>query len=203
MTGRWLIVGLGNPGKDYEKTRHNMGFFVVDELARRHNLSFGRTERKAKVADGMIAGKRVLVAKPQTYMNASGEAVRALVDFYKLDTDALIVISDDLDIPLGTLRLRKTGSHGGQNGVRSIIQHLGTQEFARVRCGIGRPPGKMDPAAYVLRPFAGDDAILAMQVVSKAADSVETWLRDGLEIAMTRYNGNVDTLSTIKTPQEP
>lgn len=192
MSERYLIVGLGNPGDKYEKTRHNMGFFVVDELARRHNLSFGRTERRARVADGIIADRRVLLAKPQTYMNASGEAVRSLVDFYRIDTDRIMVICDDLDIPLGTLRLRKGGGHGGQNGVRSIIQHLNTQDFQRARLGIGRPPGRMDPAAYVLKPFAGDDAILAAQVVDRAADAVETWLRDGIELAMTRYNGAID-----------
>ena len=192
MPGRFLIVGLGNPGKEYEKTRHNMGFFVADELARRWNLSFGRTERRAKVADGLIRERRGLLAKPQTYMNVSGEAVRALVDFYKIEIPEIVVISDDLDIPLGTLRVRAGGGHGGQNGVRSIIQHLGTQTFARVRLGIGRPPGRMAPADYVLRPFAGDDAILAAQVVERAADAVETWLTDGIELAMTRHNGSVD-----------
>ncbi len=191
---RHVIVGLGNPGDKYAKTRHNMGFFTVDELTRRHNLSFGRTERKAKVADGLIAGKRVLLVKPQTFMNSSGEAVRALVDFYKLDADPerLIVAYDDIDLALGTLRLRKGGGHGGQNGVRSVIQHLGGPDFARARMGIGRPPGRMDPAAYVLKPFAGDDAILAGQLVDRAADAIETWLREGIELAMTRHNGTVD-----------
>lgn len=202
MSERYLIVGLGNPGKEYEKTRHNMGYFVVDELARRAGLSFGRTERKARIADGLIAGKRILLAKPQTYMNLSGEAVRPLVDFYKIDLTQVLVIADDLDIPLGTLRLRKTGSHGGQNGIRNIIQHLGTQDIARLRCGIGRPPGQMDAAAYVLRPFAGDDAILAAQVTDKAADAVETWLREGIDAAMTRFNGVIDAEKPIKTPNE-
>jgi PTH1 family peptidyl-tRNA hydrolase len=192
MPGRFLIIGLGNPGKEYERTRHNMGYFVADELARRWTLSFGRSERRARVADGMIRDRRVLLAKPQTYMNLSGEAVRSLVDFYKIELNEIIVISDDLDIPLGTLRVRAGGGHGGQNGVRSIIQHLGTQNFARVRLGIGRPPGRMAPADYVLRPFAGDDAILAAQVVDRAADAVETWLQVGIELAMTRHNGSVD-----------
>lgn len=192
MTERYLIVGLGNPGKQYENTRHNVGFWTVDELARRWNMSFGKTERKAQVADGLIRERRVLLAKPQTYMNLSGEAVRSLADFYKIETAQIFVISDDLDLPLGTLRLRKSGSHGGQNGIRSVLQHLGTQEVSRARIGIGRPPGRMDAAAYVLRPFEGDDAITARIVVDRAADAVETWLIDGIELAMTRHNGSVD-----------
>ena len=193
MPERYLIVGLGNPGKKYEKTRHNFGFMVVDELARRYGMSFGKTERKAKTTDGMIREKRVLLVKPQTYMNESGVAVRKLVDFYKIELDRFIVVHDDLDIPLGTLRLRSMGGAGGQKGLRSIIQHLGTQQFSRVRCGIDRPPGRMDPMDYVLRPFAGDDVITANIVVDRAADSVETWLVEGIDLAMTRHNGSIDT----------
>ncbi len=189
---RYLIVGLGNPGSKYEKTRHNIGFWVVDELARRYGLSFGKTERKAITADGLIKEKRVLLAKPQTFMNVSGEAVRALVDFYQIDLPHILVIHDELDIPLGALRLRQKGGAGGQNGVKNIIQHLGTQEFNRVRCGIGRPPGRMDPGAYVLKPFAGDDAITAQIMMERAADAVETWLTEGIDLAMTRHNGSVD-----------
>ncbi|MBK9123307.1 MAG: aminoacyl-tRNA hydrolase [Chloroflexi bacterium] len=191
MSERWLIAGLGNPGPQYENTRHNMGYKVVETLAKRHGLTFSRTEKRASVADGLIAGRRVLLAKPLTYMNESGVAVRGLIDFYKIDVDKLIVAADDLDLPLGTLRLRNGGGDGGQRGVRSIIQHLGTREFARARCGIGRPPGQMDPAAYVLRPFMGDDAISAQIMIERAADAVETWLTDGLELAMTRHNGVV------------
>lgn len=192
MSERYLIVGLGNPGKQYENTRHNVGFWALDELARRWGMSFGKTERKAQVADGLIRERRVLLAKPQTFMNLSGEAVRALADFYKIEVARVFVISDDLDLPLGTLRLRKSGSHGGQNGMKSVLQHMGTQEVSRARIGIGRPPGRMDPAAYVLRPFDGDDAITARIVVDRAADAVETWLTDGIELAMTRHNGSVD-----------
>ncbi|MDZ4669965.1 MAG: aminoacyl-tRNA hydrolase [Phototrophicales bacterium] len=191
MTERFLIVGLGNIGKEYANTRHNIGFWVADELARRYTMTFGSKERKAVCADGTIADKRVLVVKPQTYMNLSGEAVRSLADFYKIPNAQIIVIHDDLDLPLGTLRIRATGSAGGQNGVKSIIQHLGTQDFARVRCGIGRPPGKLDPSAYVLQPFGGDDAITAAILRDHAANAVETWLREGLELAMTRHNGTV------------
>lgn len=203
MSERYLIVGLGNPGRDYEKTRHNVGFWVVEELARRYNLSWGKKERKALAADGVIEGRRVLLAKPQTYMNLSGEAVRALLDFYKIEIERLIVIHDDLDTPLGTLRLRKTGGHGGQNGVRSIIQHLGTQEFARVRFGIGRPPGRMQARDYVLQPFFGDDAILAQQIMERAAAAVELWLAQGIDKAMTAYNGGLDDEREEKNKPAP
>lgn len=192
MTDFYLIIGLGNPGKEYADTRHNVGFRVVDELARRYGLAFGKKERKAAAASGVILGKKVILAKPQTYMNLSGEAVRALVDFYKIEVPRLLIVSDDLDIPLGTLRLRQSGSAGGQGGLKSIIQHLGTTDFNRLRFGIGRPPGRMEAKDYVLQTFKGDDTILVAQVVDRAASAVETWLTDGIELAMTGYNGSVD-----------
>jgi PTH1 family peptidyl-tRNA hydrolase len=192
MTDWQLIVGLGNPGKDYVDTRHNVGFRVLDELARRYGLAFGKTERKAQIASGVIRGRKVILAKPQTFMNLSGEAVRSLSDFYKVEMARLIVVADDLDIPLGTVRLRKSGGAGGQNGMKSVIQHLGTQEFSRLRFGIGRPPGKMQARDYVLSSFKGDDGILAAQVIDRAADAVETWLVEGIELAMTRHNGDID-----------
>ena len=191
MSSTCLIVGLGNPGKKYDNNRHNVGWKVLDELARRYRLSFDKTEKKALTASGMIGDHKVLLAKPQTFMNASGEAVRGLVDFYKIDLAQVVIVSDDLDIPLGTLRLRKTGGAGGQRGVKNIIQHLGTKDFSRVRFGIGRPPGKMDPAAYVLQDFKGDEAILAQEVITVATDAVETWLRDGIDVAMTQFNGDI------------
>ncbi len=191
MSDLYLIVGLGNPGRKYEQTRHNVGWHVLDELARRYQVRFDKIEKKAITATATIRGKRVLLAKPQTYMNASGEAVRGLVDFYKIDINRLIVMADDMDLPLGTLRLRESGSAGGQNGIKSIIRHLGTQDFSRVRFGIGRPPGRMDAAAYVLQTFHGDEAILAQEVASRAADAVETWLTEGITMAMSRFNGDI------------
>lgn len=191
MADLYLIVGLGNPGRQYEKTRHNVGWRVLDELARRHHLTFDKHEKKAVTASGTINGKRVLLAKPQTYMNLSGEAVRGLVDFYKVDLSRFIIVSDDLDIPFGTLRLRKSGSAGGQGGLKSVIQHLGTNDFSRVRFGIGRPPGRMQPKDYVLQEFKGDDEIRVREVTDKAADAVEVWLKEGIEAAMTRFNGDV------------
>lgn len=192
MSDFHLIIGLGNPGQEYAETRHNVGFRVLDELARRHGLTFSQQERKARVASGVILGKKVILAKPQTYMNLSGEAARALVNFYKIELPRLLVVSDDLDIPLGTLRLRKAGGAGGQGGLRSIIQHLGSQDFNRLRFGIGRPPGRMQPKDYVLQAFKGDDAILAAEVVGRAAQAVETWLVEGIDQAMNRYNGGVE-----------
>lgn len=189
MSERYLIVGLGNPGKKYENTRHNVGFWCVDELARRHNLEFSKTEKKSLIADGTISGQRVMLAKPQTFMNLSGQSVRGLVDFYKIDTEKIIIVHDDLDTEFKVLRLRMKGSSGGNNGMKDIINHLGTNDIYRAKIGIGRPPGRMNPAVYVLKPFAGDDAITARLMVDRAADAIETWLKDGIELAMTRHNG--------------
>lgn len=191
MSELYLIVGLGNPGKQYENTRHNVGFRTIDRLAQKHGIAFGKTEHRALTGSGTILGKRVILAKPMTYMNVSGDSVQPLANFYKIPVDRVLIVADDLDIPLGTLRLRKTGSSGGQNGLKHIIQRMGTQDINRVRFGIGRPPGRMDPAAYVLAPFRGDDEILALEVMDRAVQAIETWLTDGIEIAMTRYNGSI------------
>lgn len=204
MSDLYLIVGLGNPGKKYENTRHNAGWFVLDELAQRHGLRFDKNEKKAITASGSIKNKKVLLVKPQTFMNLSGEAVRGLMDFYKVPTEAIIIIHDDMDTPLGTLRLRRNGGAGGQNGVKSIIRHVGTDEIARARFGIGRPPGRMDPAAYVLQAFQGDDAIRAQEIASRASDAIESWLQFGIETAMTNYNGDIEqrTPPPKQDPQE-
>ena len=201
MADLYLIVGLGNPGRQYEKTRHNVGWRVLDELARRYNLRFDKNEKKALTASGTVKGRRVLLAKPQTYMNLSGEAVRGLVDFYKIPAEHILVISDDLDVPLGTLRLRASGSAGGQGGLKNIIQHLGTQDFNRVRFGIGRPPGKMQARDYVLQAFSGDDDILANEVADKAANAVEAWLAEGIVAAMSRYNGDIQEAQIKQKPK--
>lgn len=192
---KYLIVGLGNPGREYAQTRHNVGFQVVDELAQRHKLPTYKSERKALTTAGIINGQSVIIAKPQTYMNLSGEAVRALLDYYKIEIAHFIVAHDDLDLPLGTLRLRQSGGHGGQNGVRSIITQLGTQDFARVRFGIGRPPGKMQPRDYVLHKFTSDDAILAQQVTAAAVNAIEYWLEAGIELAMSKFNSDINQAS--------
>lgn len=210
MPDRYLIVGLGNPGAKYENTRHNIGFRCVETLAARHGLSFDKKQSKAKVALGSIEGTPVLLAKPQTFMNLSGEAIGALANFYKIPPEQIMVIFDDLDLPLGTLRIRKSGGTSGQKGMKSITQHLGTQEFPRIRFGISRPPGRMDPAAYVLRPFEEKDAILVEETIDRACKSVELWLVEGINKAMNLYNGTTeDTVQRLKaqtpepTPQQP
>jgi PTH1 family peptidyl-tRNA hydrolase len=196
-----LIVGLGNPGAKYEKTRHNVGWRVIDELADRHNLGISRSEKRAQTWNGSIQSQRVKLAKPLTYMNRSGESVRSLMDYYNIPIGNLVVVHDDLDTPFGILRLRKAGGHGGQNGLRSIIQHLGSKEFARLRFGIGRPPGVMQPVDFVLQPFKGDDAIRAHEVAVRAADAIEVWLSDGIEQAMSQFNGDAPSQAGERTKQ--
>ncbi len=201
MSELYLIVGLGNPGPRYEKTRHNIGFRAVERLAQKHGLTFSKIEQRAQVASGTILGRRVILAKPQTFMNLSGDSVAPLARFYKIEPDHILVVHDDLDLPLGTLRLRETGSSGGQNGLKHILQRLGTQDIPRVRLGIGRPPGRMDPVDYVLTPFKGDDEILAAEVQDRAAAAIETWLSEGIEMAMSRHNGSGEP--RMKKQKEP
>lgn len=202
---RYMIVGLGNPGKEYEKTRHNVGFMVVEALASAYQLQFSSKKAKALYADGLIAGERAMLVKPQSYMNNSGDPVRELVSFFNVDRNRLIVISDDLDIDLGTLRLRPKGGAGGQKGVKHIIQQLGTPEFARMRFGIGRPPGRMDASKYVLRRFHDDDAILVQETIDRAVRAVEDWIRHGLDYAMNRHNGTAEEAAQrfADTPPSP
>jgi peptidyl-tRNA hydrolase, PTH1 family len=201
MTDRFLIVGLGNPGRDYAKTRHNIGFRCVDAIAAAYGMTFSKRQSKALVADGVIAGRKVLLAKPQTFMNLSGQAVRGLMDFYKIPLTNLLVISDDMDLPAGTLRIREKGGAGGQKGLKSIIEHLGTLEFARMRVGIGRPPGRIDPADYVLQDFDKDEAILVVETLDRVVRAVESWLRLGIAIMMTRFNGTAEEAARNATAQ--
>jgi peptidyl-tRNA hydrolase, PTH1 family len=194
----YLIVGLGNPGTKYENTRHNIGFRCVEALAKKHGMSFSKQEHKAMTASGRIAGKRVILAKPQTFMNVSGDSVVPLANFYKIPHERILVIYDEMDIALGELRLRKGGSSGGQNGMKHILQRIGTQEINRIRCGVGRPPGRMNPADYILTDFKGDDAIIAVEMADRAVKATEAWLTEGIEIAMNRFNG-----SSEEKPQKP
>ncbi|MBA3944021.1 MAG: aminoacyl-tRNA hydrolase [Herpetosiphonaceae bacterium] len=185
----FAIVGLGNPGEQYARNRHNVGFQSVKFLAERHRLSFDEKKHHARLAQGMIAGQRVVLAKPFTFMNLSGQSVAALVHWHKLDPSRqLLVIYDDMDLPFGTLRLRANGSAGGQNGMKSIIQQLGTQEFPRLRVGIGRPQPGRDPKNYVLENWSPTQVELLPELYSRVADAVELWLREGLLKAMNRYN---------------
>jgi peptidyl-tRNA hydrolase, PTH1 family len=184
----WLVVGLGNPGPEYAKTRHNLGFMLVDVLAERLQTTVKRDECRALIGRGTIDNQTVELAKPQTYMNLSGEAVACLTQKDERSVDKLIVISDDLAIPFGTIRVRPQGTHGGQNGLRSIIDRLGTQEFKRVRIGIMPEHPVSDASRFVLENFGKDDAETVEKVLEEAADAVETIIRDGVDAAMQRFN---------------
>jgi len=172
----FLIAGLGNPGPRYARNRHNIGFQAIDTLASMHGLDWTRTEHRAQTVHGTIAGQHVILAKPQTWMNESGQAIAPLSRFYKIDPACMLVLYDDLDIPLGTIRYRPQGSSGGHRGVQSIMQLLGTQALPRLRLGIGRPPGQMDPAAYVLQDFSAVEMPHVVAVLRLACRLVESWL---------------------------
>lgn len=184
-----LVAGLGNPGSEYADHRHNIGFQVVEALARSHALTFARRkEIKAHVAEGRIAGRDVLLAKPQTYMNLSGRPVGRLQRMYEIPPEQILVVYDDLDLPLGRVRMRPEGGSGGHKGMRSIIDVLGTQAFPRLRVGVDRPPGRMDPAEYVLRPFREEEQELLDEVLERAVAAIECWLLDGIVAAMDKFN---------------
>ena len=186
----WLIVGLGNPGEKYENTRHNVGFQVIDELAERQGRPVQRLKFKALTDLLTISGEKVLVMKPVTYMNLSGEAVRPAADFYKLPPERILVISDDVALAAGRLRIRAKGSAGGHNGLKSIIQHLGTDQFPRIRVGVGeKPHPDYDLADWVLGRPQGEDKKAIDGAVKRAADAVECILSQGLERGMGRFNG--------------
>lgn len=189
---RYLIVGLGNPGRGHAFNRHNLGFMAIDRLAARHAIDLTRVQSKAIVGSGRVAERPVILAKPQTFMNLSGEAVGRLAGYYRVPADNLLVIYDELDIPFGVLRLREKGGAGGHNGMRSVIAQLGN-DFARLRLGIGRPPGRMDPAAYVLQDFGRDELPVVSDMLDTAVAAIESFVRDGIELTMSRYNGPVDS----------
>lgn len=187
----YLIIGLGNPGREYRDSRHNVGFMSVDRLCADIDIQVNRLQSKALIGTGRWQNRKIIIAKPQTYMNLSGQAVVQLLHFYKISLENLLVIHDDLDLPLGTLRMRPEGGPGGQKGLASIIQSLGTQKFARLRVGISRPPGKMDPADYVLQSFSKADQEILPEILKSAADAARTFILEGLQPAMNKYNGSM------------
>lgn len=187
----YLIVGLGNPGREYRDTRHNIGFMLIDKLCKEAGISLSRVQSKALVGTGGLEGQKLVLAKPQTFMNLSGQSVGGLARFYKAPLEHLVVAHDDLDLPLGTIRMRPGGGSAGQKGMSSIIQQLGTQNFARLRLGIGRPPGQMDPAAYVLQRFSSAEQEMLNLVLDRAVDAVRVFLREGIDAAMNRCNGSL------------
>jgi len=186
-----LIVGLGNPGSEYEWTPHNLGFLAIDELARRAGIRVTRPEAKSHIGRGELAGKEVILAKPQTMMNLSGLAVRMLLEKYESDPSQLIVISDEVALPWGMLRIRERGSAGGHNGLKSVIEAIGTNEFVRVRLGVGPEKVWGDLADYVLCPMGRAEREIATQLVDDAGNAAETILKDGVSNAMTQFNRRV------------
>jgi peptidyl-tRNA hydrolase, PTH1 family len=185
----YLLVGLGNPGREYRSTRHNVGFMVADEISTHLDIKIGRVQSNALIGQGVLGDKRIIIAKPQTFMNLSGQAVSSLIRFYKIPLDHILVMHDDLDLPFGTLRMRPEGGSGGQKGLGSIIEQLGTQAFPRLRVGIGRPPGRMQAADYVLQSFPSEDQVLLSGVLTRARDAALTFVRNGLEQSMNLFNG--------------
>jgi PTH1 family peptidyl-tRNA hydrolase len=188
----FLLIGLGNPGREYRDNRHNVGFMVIDRLAVRLNARGMRVQSKAIVIGTAHEDRKLILAKPQTFMNLSGASVQGLLHFYKLPLESLLVIYDELDLPFGTIRMRPGGGPGGHNGVTSTIERLGTQEFPRLRVGIGRPPGRMDPAAYVLQDFSRADLTALSEVLDRAADAALAFVTDGLDTAMNKFNGSLE-----------
>ncbi len=181
-----IVVNLGNPGTKYDRTRHNMGFMTVDILARRWNVSMGRERFQALVGDGTIAGERTVLVKPLTYMNLSGGSVLAAVQFHKIGQEDLLVISDDLDLPTGQLRIRKSGGSGGHKGLANIEQRLGTQDYARLRIGIDK--SQYDATDHVLGPFRRGEWPQVEAALDRAADAAECWLSQGVDVVMNRFN---------------
>lgn len=184
----YLIAGLGNPTKEYDKTRHNVGFEVIDVLADRYRIDVSEKKHRALCGRGVIEGQKVLLVKPQTYMNLSGESLRAAMDYYKISPEELIVIYDDISLEPGQLRIRLKGSAGGHNGIKNIIAHLGTQEFARIKVGVGAKPPRMDLADYVLSRFSAGESKYMEEAFSEAASAAAAMLTEGAERAMNRYN---------------
>jgi peptidyl-tRNA hydrolase, PTH1 family len=193
---RWLLVGLGNPGNEYATTRHNLGFFALDELARRWGISLSRRQYQSDLGQGQVAGQPAVLQKPRTYMNLSGRAVAPAASFLQIPAEQLVVVHDDIDLPLGRLRVKAGGGHGGHNGLRSLHECLGHGDYLRVRMGVGRPD-RGDVTGHVLGRFSSDEAVQIEELVRQAADAVEEILRHGVLLAMNHFNG-----SLAKAPRE-
>ncbi len=198
----YCIVGLGNPGRQYEETKHNVGFKVIDRLAEKHDIKVDKFKNKAFVGDGIIRNKRVLLVKPQTYMNLSGESVREIVNFYKIPQERFVVIFDDTSLPCGSVRIREKGSHGGHNGIRNIIDQMGTDQFYRIKVGIGEKPSGWDLADYVLGKFNEDDLPAMDEGMDKAVKGVELMLSRGIAEAANRINQKPKTMKKQKAEAE-
>lgn len=183
------IVGLGNPGRKYESTRHNVGFSAIDILSAKYGIRVNRLKHKALTGDGIIKGEKVILVKPQTFMNLSGESINEIAEWYKLPMENLIVMYDDVDLPVGTIRIRPKGSSGTHNGMRSVIYQLRSDEFPRIRIGIGKAPEEWDLADYVLSRFNAEEAVKVAKSIERAAEAAAAIVQSGIETAMNLYNG--------------
>jgi PTH1 family peptidyl-tRNA hydrolase len=186
-----IIVGLGNPGKKYEKTRHNVGFYAIDILSAKYGIKVNRLKHKALIGEGDIKGKRVLLVKPQTFMNLSGESINEIAEWYKLPMENIVVIYDDVDLPVGAIRIRPKGSSGTHNGMKSVIYQLRSDEFPRIRIGIGKAPEEWDLADYVLSRFGREEETEIAKSIERAAEAAAMIVQSGVEAAMNRYNQNI------------
>lgn len=185
----FLIVGLGNPGSKYKNNRHNIGFRVIEAIAERFNIKIDTDKHKGLIGKGVINGEKVILAKPLTFMNLSGECVRSVADFYKIPAENVIVVFDDISLDVGKLRIRKKGSAGGHNGIKSIIAHLGSEAFPRLKFGVGDKPKGMDLADYVLGNFSKEDEAILREAIVRACDGVVAMVTEGPDAAMNKYNG--------------
>ena len=192
MTETFLIVGLGNPGREYRENRHNIGFMLMDRLAVKLSARFTRLQSKALVASATYQERKIILGKPQTFMNLSGQSVQGLVHFYKLPLTNILIAHDDLDLPPGTIRIRPDGGSAGQKGVSSILERFRTDEFPRLRLGIGRPPGQMQAPDYVLQDFSNAEMVFVSETLNRAVEAVLTFVTEGLVPAMNKYNGSIN-----------
>jgi PTH1 family peptidyl-tRNA hydrolase len=189
---KFMVVGLGNPGRKHRHNRHNIGFMVLDKLAARHEIKLSRVQSQALVGSGRIESRSVILVKPMTYMNLSGKSVGALSRYYRIPLSKLVITYDEIDLPFGIVRIRESGSSGGHNGMKSIIEHVGS-DFPRIRIGVGRPTGRMDAAAYVLQNFSKEEKEVVGAIEDRAVDAIDLFLLEGINSAMNRYN---------RTPEE-
>lgn len=185
----YIIAGLGNPGSKYDKTRHNIGFRLIDELAVRNGITFSDRKHNGLVGKGIISGEKVILLKPLTYMNLSGECVGPAADYYKVEPENVIILFDDISLDVGRIRIRKKGSAGGHNGIKSIIAHLGSENFPRLKFGVGDKPKEMDLADYVLGRFSSQDEATVSEGIKRACEAVECMIGEGCDVAMNKYNG--------------
>lgn len=186
----FFLAGLGNPGKEYEHNRHNIGFMILNRFVKKYGENFSKYEKQALIAKFLIEKKRLILVKPQTFMNRSGQAIVPLVRYYKIPLENMLIVYDDIDLPFGLIRIRPSGGAGGHNGLASIINQLGTNIFPRMRVGIGRPPGKQNAASYVLKNFSASETDVLEIILEKSCEAITVFLQDGIEAAMNRFNSS-------------